>query len=242
MPFDHKQSIKEVIRHLLYRTGTYHLLNLRRRKAGHVTEHLEADGAAQRFREIYERGAWVKQDGQKSLSGRGSEASSTRHIVTALPEALREIGCRTLLDIGCGDWNWMADVDLPCSYIGIDIVPSVIEANREHERPGVSFQLLDAISEPLPQADAVLCREVLFHLSFADAKSVLRNICRSAEWLITTTDPSIWFNSDIPTGDFRKINLQRSPYGFPAPVMQVRDDGISPGRILGFWRTADLPF
>jgi len=87
-----------------------------------------------------------------------------------------------------------------------------------------------------------LCREMLFHLSFADSRKALSNICKSADWLLATTDPAIWFNSDIPTGDFRKINLQRAPYRLPVPTDSLPDDALSAGRVLGLWKTSDLPF
>ena len=154
---------------------------------------------------------------------------------------LRRLGCETLLDVGCGDWNWMREVSLPCDYVGIDIVPEVIEANRRYERAGVEFVVGDAIEGPLPEADVALCREVLFHLSFHDGLAVLANIRATARWLLATSDTAIWFNSDIETGDYRRINLERAPYRLPRPHAVISDDGVCRGRVLALWATADLP-
>jgi hypothetical protein len=129
---------------------------------------------------------------------------------------------------------------LPCEYIGVDIVPELIAANRMFERPGVRFSVVDVIADPPPEADVAFCREILFHLSFRDAQAALANICKASSWLIATTDPSIWFNSDIPTGDFRQINLERRPYRFPRPRQVIIDDVLVPGRVLGIWKTAEL--
>lgn len=63
----------------------------------------------------------------------------------------------------------------------------------------------------------------------------------SSRWLIATTDQSIWFNSDIETGDFRNINLERTPYNLPRAHEYIRDNSAFPGRVLGIWRTAALP-
>jgi hypothetical protein len=162
-------------------------------------------------------------------------------VVEALPALLVRLGCETLLDVGCGDWNWMREVRLPCDYVGIDIVPEVIEANRRYERVGVAFEVGDAVEGPLPKADVVLCREVLFHLSFHDGMAALANIRAAGPWLLATSDAGIWFNSDIATGDFRRINLERAPYRLPQPRAVIRDEGVSRGRVLALWAAADLP-
>ena len=102
--------------------------------------------------------------------------------------------------------------------------------------------LANASEDDLPVADAVLCREVLFHLSFKDGAAAIANIKRTARWLIATSNSTIWFNSNIPTGDFRAINLQRSPYNFSSPHKIIPDDALSPGRVLGVWKTSELHF
>ena len=175
MPWDHKQSVKEVVRHLGFHLGGARVLRWRRRDRGLVTAHLDGATVVDRFREAYRSGAWVWNQGA-GVSGPGSETTATRTMLEALPALLASLGCQTLLDVGCGDWNWMREVDLPCNYVGIDIVPEVIEANRRHERPGITFEVGDAIHDRLPHADVVLCREVLFHLSFHDSLAALANI------------------------------------------------------------------
>jgi hypothetical protein len=206
-----------------------------------VTAHLDPATTADRFREAYESHAWVSSKSQLSLSGLGSETSTTRSVVEALPDLLARLGCDTLLDVGCGDWNWMRNVPLPCNYVGVDIVPEVIEANRRYEGAGVQFEVRDAIEGPLPKADVALCREVLFHLSLRDGLAVLANIQAAAGWLVATTDKAIWFNSDIETGDYRRINLERAPYRLPRPREVISDEAVCPGRVLALWATADLP-
>jgi len=134
----------------------------------------------------------------------------------------------------------MKRVTLPCAYIGVDIVAEVIKVNRKHSRSGVSFEVIDAISGPLPSSDIALCREVLFHPSFGDSLAVLKSIRRAAKWLVATTDP-IWFNSDIRTGDFRMINLRKRSCNLAEPYATIRDDSIDAGRVLGVWPTESLP-
>lgn len=238
MKWDHTQSTKEVIRHMLFTFGMSSLLYKVRNMRGRRTVYVNRENREDVFNEIYRVGAWVHSDGQCSFSGVGSE--SPAELSTSLPSLLARLQCRRLLDVGCGDWNWMRNIELPCEYVGVDVVPEVIEANRRYERPGVTFSIADAVSDQLPTADVALCREVLFHLSFEEGLAALANIKRSARWLVATTDPTIWFNSNIRTGDFRKVNLQRAPYRLPAPREAISDSAVSEGRILGVWATQDI--
>lgn len=238
---NHLQSMKEIIRHCLYRTGLFSVLQARRTRAGLITTHLDERGRAGSFAAIYERGVWRQSETQQADSGLGSELHVTEDIRTKLPDVFRSLNVKELVDLGCGDWTWMSQVNLPCNYIGVDIVTEVICRNEERYRSAnVTFMQLDAVVEEIPQCDAVLCREVLFHLSFDDGKAVIKNIKRHAKWLIATSDPEIWFNSDIQSGDFRMLNLQRAPFRFPAPDQQISDAQLVPGRILGVWNTARL--
>lgn len=232
------QSVKEVIRHVMYRAGLFSLLQRRRQGRGYITTHLESADRADRFGEIYAQGVWRHAESQASASGLGSELAATAGIRQQLPEILRELGIETLVDVGCGDWTWMSEIELPYSYLGLDIVGSVIERNIEaFSNEHVSFRRLDAVTEDLRNCDAILCREVIFHLSLDDAIKALENMHRHTRWIIITSDSDIWFNSDIPSGDFRMLNLRRAPFRLPPPDYCVPDAGLVPGRFLGIWNT-----
>src|SRR5438046_7814005 len=62
-----------------------------------------------RFTDIYRHRGF---GGADSASGPGSDLAQTQSIRDALPELLRELGVRTLLDIPCGDYHWMRQVPL----------------------------------------------------------------------------------------------------------------------------------
>ncbi len=136
----------------------------------------------------------------------------------------------------------MKDVNLPCPYVGVDIVRSLIEENQAFASPTRTFFFLDATVDALPSADTLLCREILFHLSFEDIWRLVANCRRSgALFLIATSDAAIRYNADIISGDFRLLNLREGPFRFPSPVLSIPDDRVSPGRSLGVWKISDLP-
>jgi hypothetical protein len=77
---------------------------------------------------------------------------------------------------------------------------------------------------------------VLFHLSLGSARRLLENIKAAGfKYVLLTSDTSIWFNSDIRNGDFRRINLLRYPFNLPVPQMEFADDKVSDGRVLAVW-------
>jgi SAM-dependent methyltransferase len=236
-------TIREVVRHGLHATALDWLLTKRRVARGLETGYLFAADRRQVFEQIYSRGVWLNNDDKRdSRSGAGSELDATVGIRASLPPVLADLGVRSMVDIGCGDFTWMQYVDLGVRYIGVDVVRAVVDANRKlYGSVGREFRCLDAVAEPLPAADVALCREVLFHLSFADAKKILENVKRSgARYLIATTDAATSFNSDIRTGDFRVLNLCRRPFRFPVPVSWISDEAVQVGRGIGVWRTADI--
>ncbi len=194
--------------------------------------------AAQLFTDFFRRNKW---GGRQSLSGTGSDADQTRVIVREL--LLRRLGVRRVLDVPCGDFAWMKQVDLAgIDYLGADIVAPLIEANRRcHARPGVEFQVLDLIRDRLPAVDLVLCRDCLVHLPFAQAQQALANIAASgARYLLTTTFTGRSENADIPTGKWRALNLQRPPFDLPPPLEIINEqctekDGRYADKSLGLW-------
>jgi SAM-dependent methyltransferase len=190
----------------------------------------------------YESKVWRSDE---SGSGTGSELRATAELRSRLPALLQRLGVRTFLDAPCGDWNWMRLIDLPVErYIGIDIVPAVIESNQKRYGSNkIRFACLDLTTDPLPAADLVLCRACLFHLSFADGRAVLNNFKKTgATYLLTNYFTDVARNVDQFTGvPWRPLDLRLPPFGLPEPIESFHDHGdVVPTLVLGLWRFADL--
>lgn len=218
-----------------------HILIRKARKQN--VDHMLCTSLAERFTAAYKNRVWLDGRSSGSLSGFGSELENTKSVRNRLPEILSTIRSQKLLDVGCGDFNWMKEVDLPCQYIGIDIVREVIEANTSlYGSENRSFQVGDATSDPLPSADTVICREVMFHLSLRDIWRLIENIHDSgASFLIATNDCALTLNADIISGDYRQLNLRKAPFYFGNPDFSIPDGGVDPDRVLGVWRVQELP-
>lgn len=197
------------------------------------------------FRRAYESNHWT---GAESPSGPGASLDQTAAIRRLLPPLFSRLGVRTLLDLPCGDFHWMAAVDMgPVAYIGADFLPELIEENtRRYARPGREFRELDLLTSPLPAADLLLCRDCLVHLSFSDVARAVSNIRASGiPYLLTTTFPLQQVNDDIRTGDWRPLNLEAAPFCWPRPdeilVEECTEgDGLFADKSLGLWRVREL--
>lgn len=101
----------------------------------------------------------------------------------------------TICDLGCGDFNIGKQlVQYSDKYIAVDIVPELIERNKElFEVDHLEFQCLNIATDDLPEADCVILRQVLQHLSNAEVKSVVQKL-QDYKYVILT--------EHIPEGDF----------------------------------------
>ncbi|HZL37432.1 MAG TPA: class I SAM-dependent methyltransferase [Tepidisphaeraceae bacterium] len=193
------------------------------------------------FTSIYQNKGWRSAE---SASGDGSTLEFTQPLRGALPGFLAELGVRVFLDAPCGDFNWMRRVHLGVDrYIGADIVPEMIERlQREYANDSRSFFVLNILSEPLPEADALFCRDCLRHLSLNDVSAVLKNAKRSrCRYFIASTCAKVKLNIDIATGGSRPLNLCLPPFNLPPPIKEINDgDGGPERRTMGVWRIDQL--
>lgn len=201
---------------------------------------------AARFQRIHERNIW---GAETSVSGLGSEDEATATLRRELPLLLRKLGARSLLDAPCGDGGWIGRTDLGVTYSGVDIVPELVEGLAERARrdgSGRAYLKADLTRDPLPLADAVLCRDCLVHFSFATIEQAVANLKRSgARYLITTTFPDLETNRDCEDADWRPLNFERPPFSWGKPVALLfegctEDGGLWADKSLAAWALSTL--
>ena len=175
------------------------------------------------FKNIYVRDKWQnKRKIKESVSGSGSFLKNTINIRKELPILLERFNIKTMLDIPCGDLNWISKI-LPfknTTYIGADIVEDLIKKNKI-KYPKYNFYTLDLVSDKLPKVDLIMCRDVLVHLSFENIALALENIRKSRIRYLLTTSFSVKKNKDIRDGQWRAINLEKSPFKLGKPIYRI---------------------
>src|SRR5262249_18187761 len=139
------------------------------------------------FQDIFLSCGW---GGDESVSGPGSGLARTAVFRNQIGILLREVGARSLLDAGCGDFNWMKATEMDIdNYIGVDLVPELIRYNsNNYANSRRRFLCLDLTRDPLPGCDVILSRDCLVHLSFGDVRAALRNFQQcGSKYLMATT-------------------------------------------------------
>lgn len=184
------------------------------------------------FEEIAKNNSWGDRE---SVSGSGSTFNATIKIRNEIPKLLMKYGIRSILDLPCGDINWIKFL-FPfiesdnIRYTGADIATSVLNKNYHHEGELIKFETLDMCNSKLPQVDLIFSRDVLGHLDYENCFKALVNIKNSGAkyWLTTSFVNTDNVLQDIQAGQWYPINLLRSPFNL-IPI-EIINEGCIEGR------------
>jgi SAM-dependent methyltransferase len=98
-------------------------------------------------------------------SGAGSRGEFLEYKRRLLCRVIEEFHPRSILDVGCGDFEVTRDLPFSGEYTGIDLSPSIIARNRMLQ-PAWNFiegDFLDIVRRDRLAADLVICFDVLIH-------------------------------------------------------------------------------
>lgn len=188
------------------------------------------------FTRIYTDNLW---NSPESKSGTGSELKQTKRLIEELNNLIHQFNIRSILDVPCGDFNWMDRVELNgIEYHGGDIVWQIVQDNKI--KYGDYFKVIDLVNDPLPAADLLICRDCLVHFSYTDIQLAIENIRRSGCRYLLTTTFAVHTNRDIATGGWRPINLQADPFNFPDPMLIINEGcsefgGLFSDKSMALW-------
>lgn len=197
------------------------------------------------FTQYYNDNSW---NGRESLSGPGSDYEQTKYLIPELQALLKDLEIKTILDVPCGDFNWMRRVDLDgISYTGGDIVNKMIATNnKKHSTKNISFEIIDIVKDTLPKVDLVMVRDCFVHLPNKDIMSAINNIIDSKSKYLLTTN-FMWktqkVNADIKVGDWRRLNLEMEPFNFPYPIQIIIEGNIQSydrDKTMSLWNISEL--
>ena len=166
------------------------------------------------FNRIYREGSWGRDAAGRGVSGSGSTLDITQEYRTYVEEFIKKHGVTSVVDAGCGDWNFSSAIDWGgASYLGVDIASDVIDAvRRKHETGKIRFQVGD-VTDELPAADLLISKDVLQHLSNELVQKFIRNNLKPGKykWVLLTNDRGSG-NADTVPGGYRAIDLAARPF------------------------------
>jgi hypothetical protein len=199
------------------------------------------------FQDVYTNwrfGGWPE-----SKSGGGSTMEETEIIRQQIKQIVKDKEIKSVVDAPCGDFNWMKDIVYSFeSYTGCDIVPEMIADNQKYANSIIKFQELDLTQGEIPEADLLITRDVIGHLTLEDGKKVISNILKSkCKYLLTTT----WYNPtdenyfqthinpdrevtldrqwEAGAAQFYPVCLHSEPFNLPKPEFYIEEKPVVDG-------------
>jgi len=195
------------------------------------------------FEKIYDLNLW---ESQETKSGIASHKDWTTNTLTNLLSTIDRYNIKTILDIPCGDVNWIYSVFKSVNkYIGADIVQALVKDNiKTHTDQNVEFKVVNIIDDNLISVDLIYCRDLFMHLSNMNVLNAIENIKKSgAKYLFTSFDSKVTVNEDVLDGGYRPINLTAEPFNLPMPIDFYDEETLfldDFGRGMGVWEINKL--
>lgn len=160
-----------------------------------------------------------------TVCGEGSTVDGARYWIEVLPQIIKKYNFKIINDAGCGDLNWIRQVDLRnIDYLGYDVVPR--ESWKNSDSPKVHGESFDIVHEPMRPCDLTICKDVVNHLSLPLAQAALENFKRNSRYLFIT-------NCTYYKGDNRfsrsGIRAHWNPYNFDLAPFE-----LAPYKLEGF--------
>lgn len=187
-----------------------------------------------------------------SPNGPGASLGLTEHLRDELPKLWVRHGIRSVLDVACGDLNWMRHVDFteltspeyprPFNYYGWDVDPELIvraqaRAAEMRGNPHTWFECRNIVDTPFLNVDCILARHILIHLPndyISDILQRMRTPTRSH-----TGGPRYLLASNFPddTNDFiyeparyawigymeHPVNLEAEPFNLTGKIDAIEE-------------------
>jgi len=172
------------------------------------------------FSDIYQNLKWGDGSVAKPLSGEGSVPEFAAPYVEFVQKVISRFEIKSVLDCGHGDWSMWQDFRFEgIDYLGLDVADGISEkVSESFGSANRKFLQADFCYSELPDADLLLTKDVLQHLSTNDVQRFLRNI-QDQKFLILCNDfesSDSWFDSLRRSIQVRtriqRLRAKRSPF------------------------------
>jgi hypothetical protein len=171
----------------------------------------------QTFSWIYEQETWG------FGSGIGSLPETTLEYRYFLEKFIAKNGVETIVDFGCGDWNFSRYIYWwGTEYTGYDVVDTVIQKNNElYSTDKIKFLLSPKNFSEIQSSELLIVKDVLQHWPLNIINEFLISVKGKFKYTLITNSQyeSENMNKDIHIGQFRPINLLISPFNLEGKLV-----------------------
>lgn len=181
------------------------------------------DRARAAFTEIYDGDLW-------QLGAVPPPVDLEQHIATLIQDTIRKYQIKTVVEFGCGFWNYAKLVDWTgLTYDGYDVVLGPVRYNAgTYGAANIRFhQLVDGVE--LAPADLLICKDVLQHLPTEDVLHYLATFKELFSYMLifNASTPEENLNGPIGHGEFRPLRLDLPPFDEALEVVDGWDGSHS---------------
>jgi len=175
----------------------------------------------QAFSEVYSESRWGKSENGEPSSGLGSILETTYIYRVFLQNFLHENRIQSVVDIGCGDWEFSKVLDWKdIEYDGYEVVPYLVQRNNAlYANSHIRFHYGDGTVTYLPPADLLICKDVLQHLPNEDVQVFLTQFSKFKYCIIVNdleSEMDVQINSKISRGGFHPLDITQAPFNVNA--------------------------
>lgn len=172
------------------------------------------------FTYIYDNKVWGEG------SGGGSNPENNTEYIQFLQEFLKEKGIKSVIDFGCGDWQFSQFIDWSgIDYYGIDCVESVIIDNiSKFKKDGVNFFNMSEIVGY--KADLLILKDVLQHWTNESIIKFLNNVLSKFTYILITNSKGSenYQHPEVKSIITRPISADSYPLnGYPITILKLLD-------------------
>jgi len=169
------------------------------------------------FENIYKTCGWG------NGSGPGSTIEYNVDYVGVLKRLFDDLEIKSVVDIGCGDWQFSRHIDFnQINYTGIDVVEQLIQTNTQlFSKPNIHFVCLDIIQNPesVPESDLIILKDVVQHWPTKTIIKILTTVKSKAKYILLVNcchqnDPL----DDINLGEYRPLSHTMYPLQLFCPI------------------------
>lgn len=184
----------------------------------HSWENPESTKMMKIFSKIYKESTWG------NGSGPGSSESYTVQYRSYLAGFIMSRQVKTVLDIGCGDWQFSHLMDWESlsveQYLGLDCVESVIDENiTKYKSTCVNFRLLDITENDVPETacgnskwDLIILKDVVQHWPSSTIKNTLEKLRGYCKYILLTNCYTTLGNAtEINIGEWQRLSRFHEP-------------------------------
>tara|TARA_Y100000590_G_scaffold251042_1_gene281941 strand:- start:1262 stop:1969 length:708 start_codon:yes stop_codon:yes gene_type:complete len=182
---------------------------------------------------IYKSNHWrsyKKPIKDESVSGLGSDLKITKKLIVDLNNFIISNNIASILDIGCGDFNWMKHIvknNSNIKYLGIDIVKDIINKNNKlYSNLNVNFKCDDVLNYKFSfNYDLVLFRDFFIHIKNEDIVNMIDKIkLNNCKYFAINNFPKIKKNTNVKGyGHHRLINIEINPFNLNQVFYKIED-------------------